>query len=181
MIKKLKPLKILIFLILLKSFVSCTESFKNEENSIKIINKHLKIKLPNEVSSFNSANNCLDQSFNKPCIFFCSFLISKDNFTKWIEQIDVPVVDAPFLNNFCNNDQQILNKVTNINLHDFANTKKYTWWNPTKCKLLSLYASFYSSQSKTLIRVFEDSWDGRVLIAYCEEKSYCYVIIETFL
>jgi len=174
--KRYQFLKILIYLTLLENFVSC----KGEENNIKIIKEYLNIALPNGVSSFKSANGCLDYSYKKPCIFFCSFSISKKDFINWMNETKVPVVNSSFLAKFCNNDQQVLNMITNLNLRGFARANSYKWWNPSQCNYRTAYAAFYNSQSKHH-SAFNGPWDGRILIVYCESKSVCHLIVETFL
>jgi hypothetical protein len=171
---------LIIFLIFSNSFVSCVEGIENEKNNIERIKKYLRINLPNGVSSFNSAFGCLDHSYEKPCIFFVSFSISKKNFNNWVKEVKIQAGNDSLLN-ISNKDQQIINILTSTELRDFAKPYSYKWWKPSECNNPTLYAYLYDSHSKKIVGSFKDYWDGRVLIMYCEEKSICYFIIETFL
>lgn len=173
--------KLVFYFFLLLCNVSCDGVFNDEGKNFRSIKKYLKAPLPSGVTSFNSTNECLDKSFKRPCIFFSSFSISKDDFANWINEIKIPEVDSSFFTNNCNNDQQVLNKLTSLQLRDFAEAQKRKWWNPTQCDYHILYASFYNSQAKKIIHSYSDSWDGRALILYCPGKSLCHLLIETFL
>jgi hypothetical protein len=161
-------------------FSSCIEGFEKDSKSLEIIKNYWKISLPNGVSSFNSAFGCLDNSYEKPCIFFVSFLISKRNFSNWIKEAELQQGGDSMVSPFIK-DQKLANKIKSIELRDFAKASSYKWWKPFECRNPILYPYLYNSQSKKIVRSIGDYWDGRVLIMYCEEKAICYFIVETFL
>ncbi len=174
--KILRFIFLIVYFGFLDGLISC-----NLEDNVKSLKKYLDISLPKEISSFNSTYECLDESYKKPCVFFCAFSISKANFSKWIHEVKLPVVDSSFLKESGNLDVQVFNKVTRIDMPDFSKSQKYPWWGPLQCDNQTRYASFYNSKLKSPIMSFKEPWDGRVLIIYCERESRCYLIVETFL
>lgn len=173
-------LKVVIVVIFPILFISCKRS-KAENKNIDLLNQYLIINLPDGVSSFYSAEKCLDASFKKPCTFFCVFSIPKENFYHWIKQIKVPNVDSSYKKLYCQNNQYLFDRLTNLRLREFAQPNKFSWWKPLECTDVDEYASVYNSQTKMLVALNHETWDGRVLIRYCKNTLQCYVVIETFL